>query len=350
MEWLTRDDLPLIADSARRLCRTLQRRPMNANGAASLAQAWGEAAEHGFLPTAVDEALPDDAARVTLVRYTAEGSVALAVSLAAHGAALAALAELPAAEAPAARALLAAGRNGHGAPLIGLAYTTAIGHEDRPGTPLRLAPIDPVRCRLLVVLDADGITLTDATAAATGARRAPALLVDELPAAWVRLPPDPVGVHLTAAAPEAAARARSRFLLGLAAAQLGNSAAALAIAERYAQERRQTGRLLIDHQNVRVTLVTLHVWQNAAESFLFRAAVDRDRFSGPFDLCRQAFRFAAEAGEMICLDAMQVLGGYGYMHEYGIESRLRACKAVTALASDQLSGALGIDPFAPPPH
>ncbi len=141
---------------------------------------------------------------------------------------------------------------------------------------------------------------------------------------------------------EAAEAAQARLKLLLSAAMFGNAEKAQMEAVAYARERRQTGRLIIDHQEVRKVLVNSEMLLKAVESFLFRAAA----YSGPArvngimpnDLL---FRFTSSACEKVCLDAVQTLGGYGYMKDYGVEKRLRDTKTLSALPGSFLSDVLG---------
>ena len=137
----------------------------------------------------------------------------------------------------------------------------------------------------------------------------------------------------------------STYELMLAAVQVGNARASLEFAVDYAQERKQTGRPIIDHQNVRATLVNMELLVNAAESFVMRAATDPNAFLGPHDLCRQAYGFANQVCETVCLDAIQCLGGYGYMKDYGLERRLRDCKTLQALTGGHICSKLGLTPI-----
>jgi alkylation response protein AidB-like acyl-CoA dehydrogenase len=62
---------------------------------------------------------------------------------------------------------------------------------------------------------------------------------------------------------------------------------------------------------------------DAARLLVLRAAARRDR-GLPFSAeAAMAKMFASEAGERVCHQAMQILGGYGYMQEYGVERMYR---------------------------
>jgi len=137
-------------------------------------------------------------------------------------------------------------------------------------------------------------------------------------------------------------RIMSEYKLLLAAVQVGNAAQALDDATVYATERKQTGRFIVDHQNIRAMLCNMQVLLSAAQSLVEKAASQTNRHEGHFDLCRQAHCFAATVCEQICLDAVQVLGGYGYMKDYPLERRLRDCKSLQGLTADHLFDSLGV--------
>ena len=123
----------------------------------------------------------------------------------------------------------------------------------------------------------------------------------------------------------------TRLRVALAAVQMGNAGAARREAEQYARERVQTGRIIIEHQEVRKTLVRMETLLEAGRSLVTRVAACADAPDRQRILAEQAHRFCDEAAESICLDAIQVLGGYGYMKDYGLERRLRDCKALQGL-------------------
>ena len=122
---------------------------------------------------------------------------------------------------------------------------------------------------------------------------------------------------------------RQELYLGLASAMVGNSASAADDAWNYAKERVQTGRLIIEHQEVRRMLESMKIMVEAARAMVFAAAglTSEDAL----ERSRRAFTFAGSACETVCLDAIQVLGGYGYMKDYGLERRLRDTKTIQGL-------------------
>lgn len=106
----------------------------------------------------------------------------------------------------------------------------------------------------------------------------------------------------------------------LAAVPVGMSAEAQEAAVNYAKERYQGGKMISDHDAVRMMLSGMEMSIRASR------ALARDGDAGFL-----ASAFAAEAAEEVCLDAIQVHGGYGYMNEYRIERILRDAKTYRAL-------------------
>lgn len=106
----------------------------------------------------------------------------------------------------------------------------------------------------------------------------------------------------------------------LASVAAGMSVAAQEAAMTYATERYQGGKMICDHDAVRMMLADIEMSVQASKA-MARA--------GAAGLLASAF--AAEAAEQVCLDAVQVLGGYGYMKDYRIERILRDAKTFRAL-------------------
>lgn len=136
----------------------------------------------------------------------------------------------------------------------------------------------------------------------------------------------------------------TRLRLALAAVQTGNAEGALLEARAYARERVQTGRTIIEHQEVRKMLTQMETQVQACRSLVYRAGALAQDTSGSNRLeilAAQAHRFCDSTAESVCLDAVQVLGGYGYMKDYGVEKRLRDCKTLQALLGSCCTDWLG---------
>jgi alkylation response protein AidB-like acyl-CoA dehydrogenase len=112
--------------------------------------------------------------------------------------------------------------------------------------------------------------------------------------------------------------------VNMGACSLGGAQWALDRAARYVQEREAFGLPLSGNQSVVFTLADMETDLQAARVFLYAAAARLDRKApdaGKWSA--MAKRFVTDTGFRVANDALQVLGGYGYLHEYGIEKLVR---------------------------
>ena len=112
--------------------------------------------------------------------------------------------------------------------------------------------------------------------------------------------------------------------LNISACSLGGAKAALDKAIAYAGERKAVGQRLDGFQSIQFRLADMATELEVARTFLYRAAASLDR--GDADartLSAMAKRFVTDACFNIANDALQVLGGYGYLSEYGMEKIVR---------------------------
>jgi alkylation response protein AidB-like acyl-CoA dehydrogenase len=112
--------------------------------------------------------------------------------------------------------------------------------------------------------------------------------------------------------------------LNIGACALGGGDAALAKSLAYMRERKAFGRPIIDFQALQFRLADMATSLEAGRSLLWRAAAALDA-KGPdaTRLCAMAKRVATDAGFNAANDALQLLGGYGYLSDYGIEKIVR---------------------------
>lgn len=111
--------------------------------------------------------------------------------------------------------------------------------------------------------------------------------------------------------------------LGNATMALGVAAGALEQVAAYVQERKQFGKPLADFQAVQLRLAEMEVKVEAARLLIHRAASDLE---GGLPVARGvaiAKCFANEMTREVTGSAMQLMGGYGYAREYGMERRMR---------------------------
>ena len=112
--------------------------------------------------------------------------------------------------------------------------------------------------------------------------------------------------------------------LNIAACSLGGAEAALDIALRYVQERRAFGKSIAEFQNTQFRLADMRTELEAARALLWRACAKLDASApdaGVF--CAMAKRFVTDTGSRVADEALQLLGGYGYLAEYGVEKIVR---------------------------
>jgi len=112
--------------------------------------------------------------------------------------------------------------------------------------------------------------------------------------------------------------------LNIAACSLGGAQRALDIALDYVRERRAFGRPLADFQATQFRLADMATELEVARSFLHRAAARLDaRTADATQFCAMAKRFVTDTGSRVADEALQLLGGYGYLADYGIEKIVR---------------------------
>lgn len=112
--------------------------------------------------------------------------------------------------------------------------------------------------------------------------------------------------------------------LNIAACSLGGADAALTRALAYMDERRAFGQKLNAFQALQFKLADMAIDLEAARTFVWRAAAALDdKTPDAPRLCAMAKTFATDKGFDIANQALQLLGGYGYLADYGIEKIVR---------------------------
>ncbi|MCE7884141.1 MAG: acyl-CoA dehydrogenase [Actinobacteria bacterium ATB1] len=107
---------------------------------------------------------------------------------------------------------------------------------------------------------------------------------------------------------------------------LGIARAAYEKALEYAEARVQGGKPIVGHQAVQLMLADMAIRVEAARGLVFRAGESIAAGRPALKLSSMAKTFASDAAVANATDAIQVLGGYGYMREYGVEKLLRDAK------------------------
>ncbi len=107
--------------------------------------------------------------------------------------------------------------------------------------------------------------------------------------------------------------------IGIGAQCVGMARAAYDCALAYAKQRVSFGKLLIEHQAIAFRLADMATQLEAARLMVHNAARLRDAGEPCLQQASMAKLFASEAAEKICSDAIQVLGGYGYLRDFPLE-------------------------------
>ncbi|NLR70321.1 acyl-CoA dehydrogenase [Novosphingobium sp. ERN07] len=106
--------------------------------------------------------------------------------------------------------------------------------------------------------------------------------------------------------------------IGIAAQCIGMAQEALKIAIGYAKERRSFGQAIIEHQAVGHRLAGLAAKLEAARQLVLHAAAVKDTGASCLTEASMAKLVASETAEEVVSGALQTLGGYGYLEEYGV--------------------------------
>ncbi|MGC8720838.1 MAG: acyl-CoA dehydrogenase family protein, partial [Thermodesulforhabdaceae bacterium] len=122
--------------------------------------------------------------------------------------------------------------------------------------------------------------------------------------------------------------------LGVAAQALGIAAGAFEYATAYAKERIAFGKPIIQHEGIGFKLADMAMKIEAARQLLYKACAMYDHL--PKDMSRlspelikmsaMAKCFCADVAMWVTTEAVQVLGGYGYIKEYPVERMMRDAK------------------------
>ena len=118
-----------------------------------------------------------------------------------------------------------------------------------------------------------------------------------------------------------------RSRLGVAAQALGIAQGATDYAAAYARERRQFGQPINAFQGIQFKLADMETQCAAARELLYQACAKVDREDPDLGkYSAMAKLFCSDVAMQVTVEAVQVLGGYGYVKEYPVERMLRDAK------------------------
>jgi alkylation response protein AidB-like acyl-CoA dehydrogenase len=120
----------------------------------------------------------------------------------------------------------------------------------------------------------------------------------------------------------------------VAAQAVGIAQGALDYAVEYARERQQFGRAIIKNQGLAWMLADMDTSIEASRQLVYKTAavfegIEKDLSKVPREAIRLSAMsklMAAETAMKVTTDAVQVLGGYGYVKEYPVERMMRDAK------------------------
>jgi alkylation response protein AidB-like acyl-CoA dehydrogenase len=121
-------------------------------------------------------------------------------------------------------------------------------------------------------------------------------------------------------------------LYGASAMGLGIAQGALDYAVEYAKQRYQFGKPIASLQAIQFMLADMHIQTEAVRSILYRTSQMIDRGEGSAaeigSLVSMSKCLSGDTAIKVATDAVQVLGGYGYIKDYPVERMMRDAKSV----------------------
>ncbi len=112
----------------------------------------------------------------------------------------------------------------------------------------------------------------------------------------------------------------------LAAGPIGIMQAAMDVVLPYVHDRKQFGKSIGEFQLIQGKLADMYVQMNATRAYVYAVAKSCDRGEATRKDAAGAILYAAETATKIALDAIQILGGNGYINEYPTGRLLRDAK------------------------
>ena len=144
----------------------------------------------------------------------------------------------------------------------------------------------------------------------------------------VRVPPENV-IGEVGGGMRVALGTLERTRLGAAAQAVGIAQGATDYAVDYAKQRVVVDKPIIELQGIQFKLADMQAGTAAARELLYKACAMAERDPRPRDLgmwTSMAKLFASDNAMRVTVDAVQVLGGYGYVSDYPVERMMRDAK------------------------
>jgi len=113
---------------------------------------------------------------------------------------------------------------------------------------------------------------------------------------------------------------------------------------KYAQERRAFGVFLYEHQGLAFLMADMATKVDGMRTLVWEAAAAHDQGGDALPLALSAHRQAAELAVEVASDAVQVLGGHGYIADHPVEKWMRDARTLSLVDGlvfeDEDAGAL----------
>jgi len=113
---------------------------------------------------------------------------------------------------------------------------------------------------------------------------------------------------------------------GVGALSVGLATAAFEYAKEYAKNRYQGGNYIIYHQAIGFKLVDMKIKIECARNLVWKACWYNDNVGRSNELSAMAKIYATDMAMQVCEEAVQILGGYGYMKDHPVEKWMRDAK------------------------
>jgi len=113
----------------------------------------------------------------------------------------------------------------------------------------------------------------------------------------------------------------------IAAQAIGLAQGAFDVANKYSHERKQFGKEIFDFQAIQFMLADMAMKIEAARQLTYAAAVKSENGSSDLTFYSAACKcLASDTAMQVTTDAVQILGGYGYVSDYPVERMMRDAK------------------------
>jgi len=206
------------------------------------------------------------------------------------------------------------------------------------------APLPASGCEAVVVLQGERLALVREGVRFTSVKSCALAASGSCRLDFERAP-----VVATSGEPAAAARALAHARLWVAALLVGVARAACEYAMRYAQERVAFGRPIAHHQGLAFLLADMATAVEAARLAVWHAAVAVGSERGGEREAAWALAEAAEQALFVGPNAVQVLGGHGFMKDHPVEKWMREIRTLAQLAggrdeAELAAAALEVEP------